>query len=294
MFFGDMIISFFMTGMFSSRRQELKMKRENRILPILMILFILGQYSSAEPQTERKTISVVISNWAPYKGEGLLHNGVVTDITQTALERIGYHVKISSIPWKRALLETIEGKHDILPAIWKTDERKKDLLFSDVVLKSRVVVVTRKSSTFTFTSLEDLSGMTIGVGRGWGYPDEFLEADYFTRQPVADLELNIRKLIYKRLDVIVGEEIAVRYIVTTQFPNYVDSLNYSETAIQEKPLYIAISRAHPDAEEIIREFNEALKEMYSDGSFDEILKKHSMLKQPTKVRDNHKSTIQQK
>ncbi|HJO75561.1 MAG TPA: hypothetical protein QGH84_10200, partial [Rhodospirillales bacterium] len=80
-----------------------------------------------------KPLTIAISNWAPYKDENLPEGGIVTDITKKALIRAGYDVSITVVPWKRALLGTIVGKYDVIPAIWLNPERAEKLNFGDAI-----------------------------------------------------------------------------------------------------------------------------------------------------------------
>jgi len=246
------------------------LKRTLLILSVVLPLVLTAD----EPRD--KALKMVISNWAPYKSKELPNEGFASDITRKALIRAGFKVETIFAPWKRALAGTISGEYDVVPALWKTPERAESLTFSNSILDSRVVVITLSSYPFNYTKLEDLKGHTVGVGRGWGYPDTFSNADYFTREPVVDLELNIKKLLYGRLKIIVGEELATRYTVTKKFKDSAARLSYSKISISENPLHVGFSMNTEDNKRIAEKFNQALEKMKKDGSFDEILKFHGV------------------
>jgi len=44
------------------------------------------------------SLTIAISNWAPYKDENLPNGGIVTDVTRQALTRAGYDVEIVVVP----------------------------------------------------------------------------------------------------------------------------------------------------------------------------------------------------
>ena len=245
---------------------------------IKLFLLVLIIFSIHIIYTQEQPLQMVISNWAPYKGEDLLESGIATDITKQALLLSGYAVEIVNRPWQRALNGAIAGDYDVVPAIWTTPEREVGLHFSESILNSRIIVISLKTYPFEYTKLEDLKGETVGVGRGWGwgYPDEFLEADYFTREPAVDLEINLKKLLAGRFNIVVDEEFAIRYLVSTKFPEFIDKIQYSTVSLIESPLLVAFSRKLPDYEEITKDFNKALKEMHENGTYNEILKKHGV------------------
>ncbi len=245
-----------------------------------LMLFLLIAVSNLidVAEADNQSLRMVISNWAPYKGENLPDGGIASDITRQVLNRIGYSVETASVPWKRALISTMKGAYDVIPAIWSTPEREVSLHFTDPILKSRIVVISLKSYKFEFKHLEDLRGKTIGVGRGWGYPDDFMNADYFKRDQAKDFETNIKKLINGRFNIIVGEEFAARYTINTKFKDKINSFRYSSVSIKEATLLVAFSRLLPDYEKITIQFNQALKAMHEDGSYERILKKHGVSK----------------
>ncbi len=245
---------------------------------VMLFLMIAGSTFIDAAEADNQPLRMVISNWAPYKGENLPDGGVASDITRQVLTRIGYSVETKNLPWKRALVRTMEGAYDVIPAIWSTPEREVSLHFSDPILKSRIVVISLESYNFEFNHLEDLRGKTVGVGRGWGYPDDFITADYFKREPAKDLETNMKKLINGRFNIIVGEELAARHLVNTKFKDKKNFFRFSSVSIKEAPLLVAFSRALPNYEKITVQFNEALKAMHEDGSYKRMLEKHGVSK----------------
>jgi polar amino acid transport system substrate-binding protein len=223
-----------------------------------------------------KPLTIAISNWAPYKDENLPEGGIVTDITKKALIRAGYDVSITVVPWKRALLGTIVGKYDVIPAIWLNPERAEKLNFGDAIITSRMVIVSRGDYNFQFQSLESLRGETVGVAAGWGYPEAFQKADYFIKDEALDLMQSLRKLIFGRIKLAIVEEFASRYTVNAHFKDAVGTLNYSKVALQKNDLHVAFTKNRPDHEEIKNRFNAALASMKEDGSFQKILAFHGV------------------
>ncbi|WP_167684204.1 transporter substrate-binding domain-containing protein [Sedimentitalea sp. CY04] len=120
--------------------------------------------------------------------------------------------------------------------------------------------------------------MSVGVTAGYGYPEDFQNADFFVREESETLSLSLRKLIFGRTNVIVAEEIAARYAVAAEYPDAVDNLKYSEMALQENPMHVAFSRERPDHIEVRDRFNEALAEMRKDKTLKEILEFHVVSK----------------
>lgn len=214
--------------------------------------------------------------WPPFKGASLPRGGIITDVTVQTLARAGYEVAVADVPWKRAYAGTVDGRYHVISAIWATQERMKDMTFSDAVLSSRVVVIHRADYDFAFHSLNDLKGETVGVTAGYGYPEAFQNADFFVREESQTLSQSLRKLIHGRINIIVAEETSARYTVAAEFPDAVGRLEYSEAALQENPLHVAFTKARPDHLELKNRFDKALAEMRADGTLREILEFHGV------------------
>jgi polar amino acid transport system substrate-binding protein len=255
-------------------KSEGQLTTKSILKTVALLAATLFPFSSAAEAND----PLILTNgyWPPFKGESLPKGGIITDVTLQTLTRAGYEVAVAVVPWKRAYAGTVDGRYDVISAIWATPERQTELAFSDAILSSRVVVIHRSDYDFTFSSLEDLKGETVGVTAGYGYPESFQKADFFEREESQTLTQSLRKLILGRINVIVAEETSARYVVAADFPDAVGSLQYSETALQENPLHVAFTMARPDHPELRTRFNEALADMRADGTLEEILEFHGV------------------
>jgi len=242
----------------------------------LVVFFATAVLPFSSLADEKGPLILTNSNWPPYKGDTLPKGGIITDVTLQALARAGYEVAVTTVPWKRAYAGTVSGRYDAITAIWLNPERGKDLEFSDAIISTRIVLISRADYDLTFNSLDDLRGTTVGVAAGWGYPEDFQNADFFTREESQTLSHSLRKLIFGRIDVIIAEEIAARHTVAAEYPDAVGNLKYSEVSLQENPLYVAFSKERQDYLNVRDRFNEALAAMREDGTLMEILVFHGV------------------
>jgi len=240
------------------------------LLILLSIVFSFSQVGYAQ------TLTLVNSDWAPYKGQDLPRGGIVTDIATQALKRAGYDVNTVSAPWKRALKGSYEGVYDIVPGVWYNESRAEKLKFSIPLLTSRIVIVSKVDEAFEYETMQSLAGRMVGVGAGWAYPKAFEKADFIAKEEAVNLEVNVRKLIRGRVELIAGEEIAIRYTASKKFPNQASTLYYSQNSMQENEMHITVSKKHPDHNEIVSRFNQAVLEMQIDGTYKSILEFHGV------------------
>lgn len=129
---------------------------------------------------------------------------------------MGYNTNnITSYPWARGEIMLQKGELDILFTAVYSDKR---LWFSIIpktpIITSSWTVYSHKDNKL-YTAIEDLKGRKIGLVRGYAYPEEFLEFinKNASSEYVSDDELNVRKLIMKRVDFIVMDKYNGDYLL---------------------------------------------------------------------------------
>ena len=106
------------------------------------------------------------------------------------------------VPWKRALQSAIEGKGFVFGAS-QTPERLQYLVFSEPIYIDNVWIVTRCDARFSYNSIADLKGKTIGMIRDAYYGPEVAKAVNFVFTPEYDVNDSISrfdKLLKHRTD----------------------------------------------------------------------------------------------
>ena len=78
----------------------------------------------------------------------------------------------------------------------------------------------------------------------------------------------IGKLLFRK-----ATERSKKFISRTREDN-VDAIEFLEPRLQEKPLYLAVSRKVKGHKQIVKDFNHGLKQIAEDGIIHNIIKKH--------------------
>ena len=151
--------------------------------------------------------------YPPYVDPQAPGEGLAMEIVRAAFKTQGYTIKLEIMPWVRAEKGVSEGRYDILVDVWRTEARVKELLFTVPYAVSKIKFIKRKDNPFEFTGLESLNGLRVGVIRGYGYSDAFNKAPNFSREEVTSMEHNINKLLLKRIDLTLEDEIAARSVL---------------------------------------------------------------------------------
>ncbi|MCG8635918.1 MAG: transporter substrate-binding domain-containing protein [Desulfobacterales bacterium] len=202
-------------------------------------------------------------------------HGIDYDIVKEMCRRLDLHCRVEFHPWKRVLSRIEDGSSDGGFSGFKTPEREAYADFLSRPLHySTYSIFVRTGDEFTFNTIEDLYGKTIGVMRGFKINPEFHGAVAQGRinlQEVNSMDQNIRLLTAGRIDAI-----AVNY--------HKMRMKMSELGISggltglpvpitpPRPSYLMISKKWiiPFKEDLLRQMDDVMESMYEDGTIDKI------------------------
>lgn len=241
-----------------------------KIAKIFILLFFI--LSSSSINAEKIRLSTL--NWEPYIGEKLKDHGFVAELVKKAYASKGYEVELTYLPWARVVAMAKNGNFDGYLPEYYSESLKTDFLISNPYPGGPLVFFKRKDTKITFKSLSDLKPYSIGVVRGYLNTIEFDNASFLKKDVVRDDLTNIKKLTAGRIDLMVADKFVGYHLIETQYPKARDKLDVVEPVLEEKQLYLCISKKTPLATKKLNAFNSGLKQLISTGKIHKILKKH--------------------
>jgi len=237
---------------------------------LVLAATVCGTLAFAGSLSARELV-VGASPWPPYDSEELPQRGMSNAIVGAAFERAGYKLNYVFDMWQRVLEGARMGVYDFLPAVWYTDERARDLAFSEPYLGTQVRFLKRKDSDIKFNQLSDLEGYMIGVVRDYAYGEEFLEAPGLVRINANFVVQNLLKLTQRQIDLTVGDQRVLTFKLSRQMPESMRQLEFLTKPLDQRDLHIAVSLQNEDYKTILKDFNSAITAMKADGSYDRIV-----------------------
>lgn len=223
---------------------------------------------------EDKVVRIATLDWEPYIGQKLDGNGFVAEIIREAFKRSGYELQLDFYPWARVVKLASEGKYDGYAPEYYSEEIKQHSVFSDPFKGGPLGFFKRKDEDINYSNLEDLKPYRIGVVRGYVNTAEFDAADYLEKDEAVDDLTNLRKLLKKRINLAVMDKYVGAYLLKQNMPDEAGDLVFLEPPLKVLDLYVCFSLKAPEYEAKLKAFNEGLKQIKDDGTFDAILKKH--------------------
>lgn len=196
--------------------------------------------------------------WPPYVMNSALGSGIAHDLIIEALVSAGFEVEYAVKPWTRVLKETINGKNDVIIAIWKTEQRDRDYLFTHTYMHNKMAVVSRQEANFEFSSIHSLAGIRVAMIDNYAYGAELV--DYKELIPVSSIHLpnSIRLVLSDRADVLVTDEAVGRWTIKEMRLDG-SKLTFSPVYLDTTPLYAAVRKNHPQAQQIVAALNAYFK-----------------------------------
>lgn len=229
---------------------------------------------SALPAFSAQKIKLATLNWEPYIGEKLENQGYVAELVTEAFKRSGFEVEITYLPWARVVKMSEDGVFDGYFPEYYSDSLKEKFLVSDPLPGGPLGLFKLKDTAITFTRLEDLKPYKIGVVRGYINTAEFDAANYLKKDEATDDLQNFKKLMKKRVDLVVSDKYVGLYTIKNNLPEDLDKVEFISPPLEEKDLFLCISKKTSGFTLKMKSFNENYQKMKADGTVDKILTKH--------------------
>ena len=237
-----------------------------------LLIYLFAALLPAQAQTIND-LSLMSEDFPPYN---FVANGELTGSSVDLMVRILQELHstltrsdIQILPWARSYLLLQKQPNAVLFATTRTENREKLFKWVGPISTARNVIIGKKSRHFLIHGPNDLAGFQIGVvenDAGQQLLDQLgMPKDH---EDVADSgELNVRKLINDRFDLIAYDENVVRWILKNEGQNPEDY----ETVylLGEGQHYFAFNKGVPD--EVIKAFQKTLDELKRTGTFQKIL-----------------------
>jgi polar amino acid transport system substrate-binding protein len=214
----------------------------------------------------------------PYTGLDLPHRGMLTEIIDVVFKEMGHNCTIDFLPWKRGYDGAKRGLYSGTFPYIDNEERQKDFYYSDPIYNGRVQIFVRKGSQLEYRSEEDLKGLTICLPLGYSVNKKILpllERNEVKQINPETIESCFKLIEFERADFVVINETQAKYTIQkisssekiTKLGKMLDEFNY----------HFIVSKADPDGENLILEFNQALNRVRKNGWFNEIIQRHFSL-----------------
>lgn len=219
-----------------------------------------------------KELQILTEEGPPYNYlNGDKIEGMAVEIVREILKRVNHPDNIKILPWSRAYQATLNGEDYVLFPTTRAIEREDKFKWVGPLFTYKSVFFAKKGSGIKIKSLEDAKNVrAIGVYKD-DFQEIFLKARGFTNLVSNERELlNPVKLVLGQIDLWASGMGSGYY--NLKWAN-IDAKEIEPIfTYYEGVNYIAFSKNVPD--ETIKKWQEALDEIYKDGTYKKIESKY--------------------
>jgi ABC-type amino acid transport substrate-binding protein len=250
---------------------------------VALVFVPAGSDAQTKSAPAKRVVRLATLDWEPYIGQKMPDQGYTAALIREAYRDQGWDVKIEFYPWARALHLARTGEVDGLMPEYFNSSRKSEFIYSFPFPGGPLVLYKRREDAIEFSTdpakdqdraLHALQDKRFGVVRGYLNTPVFDAAFYLHKEEASDDATNLRKLVYKRIDLAVIDQRVAEYLIRTQYPDYAGKLEPMQPALAENPLYIAYSLKAPQHNEARAVFDRGLTRMKADGRIDALYKRY--------------------
>jgi polar amino acid transport system substrate-binding protein len=203
----------------------------------------------------------------PGPGQGLVHETVVA-----MAKRVGYTGTIEYMPWTAAQ-ELAMSKPDVgILAITRTPERENHYIWCCRIVTDDLILVGGQG--IDVSSLDKVKNRPVGVLLHSG-AEALVRSLGFSRVETAPEEwLDAKRMRERTIDAWLAPRLMIIHAYK-EIGADASTLNFGQI-VRPSEIYLAFSKGTPQAE--VQRWQQALKEIQDDGTFNRILAKYSNLK----------------
>ena len=237
----------------------------------LMLVASLALCSSGAFAQQK--LKLMANTSPPYADVKLPEQGFALEMVRHVFAGTDYTPEIIIESWSRAVEGAQIGVYDGLAAAWFSEERNKELLFSEPYLGSKLVILKRHSDRNDYRKLTDLAGGRLGVRADYAYGVDFSGIPGLTLVEENHLVQNLLRLLNGSVNFVIGDLRTVNMTLEQFLADRRGQFAVANISLPKVERHVAVNRSLAGHEKIITEFNASLAKARKDGSLQDIIKK---------------------
>lgn len=246
-------------------------------LALLIPVALLSQQADFAMAEDRPklVLSVPENGWPPFIIISPLSTkpeGIMIDVIQEIAKAEGYDLRFAAYPEKRGPLMLREGVVDAFPKAQEWMTKPSDYQWTDPIIDSADVVVSRRDDPVRFTTPDDLEDVDVGLMFSYRYPklEPLINRHFLTTHRAGSVYNLLRMVCHGHVDCAVVNPLVARWLIRNHQDLDLHDFTFSETVLDSAPMRFAFIKGDRWKPFIAR-FNAILKKMKKDGRLDEII-----------------------
>jgi len=228
------------------------------------------------------TITLRADEWCPFNCQPEADKpGFGIEIARAVFTAAGHDLDYRLLPWTRALDECRKGA--IAAVIGTTPTESPDFVFpAEMIARADNAMAVKKGNPWRYAGPASLDRLKVGIIQGYVYMGtigDYLEAaakapDHKRLDTTGGdnaLELNLKKLLAGRVDVVIDSGAVLTYKI--QDLHLTDKVELAGSADLD-PIYVAFSPALPVSKDLAALFDRSVADLRASGKLQAILSRY--------------------
>ncbi len=246
----------------------------------LKLMAITGTFIWLGAGVHAAPIALVSGNdYAPYAGSKLSEGGLATELVKKAFAQAGQEVTVSWLPWARGYADTANGIFAATYPYSKTEERVRNMLFSNPIVSLQLRVFTKAGATkFDFSQLSGFVGSSMCSPAGaTAHPKliTMLQSGQLKRVSAMDMSACVALVDSGQADFFVMEERGGRAALAASGLAPGSVVVADVPPLSSSDLFLVASKHLESSKQVIDQFNQGLEVLRKSEVYDQVLKAHS-------------------
>jgi len=220
-------------------------------------------------------LRIVSSEFVPHNGEHLPQQGYAIELVRRIFALEQQEVRFEFLPWPRALKQAKDGEAVAIVSLWYDKARAEYLHYPTPLYQNIVRFYHHTRQPIHFQQLSELNKtkLRLGIVRGYSYHPSLKSAPFTFFEVHSDLE-SLKMLALGRVDLVVMEQKVAEYLLATELASFQNQISSTGPIFEEKPMYLAFSKAHPAAAALQQKFEQGMQRLKQQQRFEPALPKY--------------------
>lgn len=233
---------------------------------LLMLCLVIPGFARAGNE-----LTIYTEDWPPVTFKnGDKPDGMAVEVVQELQRRIGNTSAIQVVPWNRAYKALLDEANVMIFTVGWSEERERQMTLIGPVAVSRTVLYTRKGNAARLQALkDDIKHLAVGAYRGSIFADAATRKGFQTLELAGTPQVVAKMLMSGRFDLWSEGSVVVSSVLKEI--GYTANDVEPVMVLESLDLYLAFSSK--TSLSTIRQWEDALRQMKKDGSFQKIHQK---------------------
>jgi polar amino acid transport system substrate-binding protein len=194
----------------------LKEVKDMKLKLLVAVAAVVGLLpSSASPQPPKAAaLQLGATPWSPFTDSAGKARFAI-DLVHRALKRAGVSAETAIVADGTLTPALLAKRFHGSPAMWRDQDRDKDLIFSKPYLENRLVLLGKRGADVSAPSLGALFGKRISIVNGYAYGDALPASNGPTFVPATTVEDSLQQVLSGKADYALIDALVVEYLVNT-------------------------------------------------------------------------------